>query len=200
MPYEQSGLVEDWKAKGMEKIVEIPEGIEAGLEGDFLVVKGPRGELRRELRNPGIKKAVSSGRIAFSSESGKRKLLAVMGTWAALARNMIKGVRYGWVCRLKLVYSHFPVKLKPGEGKLVIENFLGERSPRTARILPGTEVKVDKDTVIVTGIDKERVGQTCANIEQTCAVKGFDRRIFQDGIWILGKPEPGSGDGDGGSK
>ena len=180
----------------MKKFVEIPEGIKAEIEGDSLLVKGPRGELRREFREPEIKKVVKDGRVIFSSESGKRKILALIGTWAALVRNMINGVRYGWVCRLKLVYSHFPVKLKAEEGKLVIENFLGERRPRTARILPGTEASVDKDVVTVRGIDRERVGQSCANIEQTCAVKGYDRRIFQDGIWKLSKCELDRGEED----
>lgn len=180
----------------MEKIVEIPDGIEARLEGDSLAVKGPGGELRRDFRYPDVKKGIEEGKIIFSTESGKRKTLALMGTWAALVRNMIGGVRYGWVCRLKLVYSHFPVKLKVGEGKLVIENFLGERRPRVARILPGTEASVEKDVVIVRGIDRERVGQSCANIEQTCSVKGYDRRIFQDGIWKLSKCKLDKGEKD----
>ena len=175
----------------MEKILEIPEGINVSLEGNVLVVKGPKGELRREFRNPDIKTRIESGKVSvvFSSESRKRKTLAILGTWAAHVRNMIGGVASGWVCRLKLVYSHFPVKLKVEEGKLVIQNFLGERRPRVAKILPGTEASIEKDEVIVKGIDKELVGQSCANIEQTCVVKGFDRRIFQDGCWILGKPE-----------
>lgn len=180
----------------MEKIVEIPEGIEVNLEGDSLAIKGPRGELRREFKDPEIKTGVEKGRIVFSTESRKRKTSALLGTWAALARNMIGGVSYGWVCRLRLVYSHFPVKLKVEEGRLVIQNFLGERKSRIARLLPGTEARVDKDEIIVTGADKELVGQACANIEQTCTIKGRDRRVFGDGIWILGKPEVDKDDKD----
>ncbi len=178
----------------MEKIVEIPEGIDVNLEGDVLAVKGPKGELKREFKNPGIKTLVEKGKkVTFSSESKRRSISAVMGTWAALARNMINGVKWGWVCRLRLVYSHFPVKLKVDEGKLVIQNFLGERKPRIARILSGTEARVEKDEVIVKGADKELVGQSCANIEQTCTIKGRDRRVFQDVIWILRKPEMDKG-------
>jgi large subunit ribosomal protein L6 len=181
----------------MEKVVEIPEGVEVKLEGNSLAVKGPKGELKREFKRPGIKTIVERDRIIFSSaESKRRETGAIIGTWAALARNMVKGVMHGWVCRLRLVYSHFPVKLKAEEGKLTIQNFLGERRPRVARLLPGTEARVEKDEVVITGADKELVGQTCANIEQTCAVMGFDRRVFQDGIWILGKPEPGMGGKD----
>jgi len=180
----------------MEKIVKIPEGIEVNLEGDVLAVKGPKGELKREFKNPGIKTLVEPGKVTFSSESKRRSISAVMGTWASLVRNMINGVKWGWVCRLRLVYSHFPVKLKAEEGKLLIQNFLGERKPRIARLLSGTETRVEKDEVIVTGADKELVGQSCANIEQTCTIKGRDRRVFQDGIWKLSKCKLDKGDKD----
>lgn len=180
----------------MEKTVEIPEGIEVRLEGNSLAVKGPKGELKREFKSPEIKTMVKDGRVSFSSESKKRKTSAIIGTWAALLRNMIDGARWGWVCRLRLVYSHFPVKLKVEEGKLVIQNFLGERKSRIATLLPGAEVRVEKDEIIVTGAAKEIVGQTCANIEQTCTIKKRDRRVFQDGCWILGKPELDRGEKD----
>ncbi len=46
---------------------------------------------------------------------------------------------------------------------------------------------IGKDEVMVSGIDKERVGQTMANIEQATRVRGFDIRIFQDGIYLVDK-------------
>ena len=48
-------------------------------------------------------------------------------------------------------------------------------------------MEVKGDTVIVTGIDKELVGQTMANIEQATKVRGFDIRVFQDGIYLVEK-------------
>jgi large subunit ribosomal protein L6 len=53
--------------------------------------------------------------------------------------------------------------------------------------LPGTKVNIGKDEVTITGIDKEHVGQTMANIEQATRVRGFDIRIFQDGIYLVDK-------------
>lgn len=173
----------------MEKTVDVPEKAVVEVQGSELVVKGPRGELRREFRKPNIKLAVQGGKVVFSSELEKKSVKAIIGTWVALVRNMLAGVTKGWSCRMRLVYSHFPVKLKVEGDRLIIENFLGERKAREARILDGTETKVEKDEIVVTGIDRERVGQTCANIEQTCVVKGYDRRVFQDGIWKLGKSE-----------
>ena len=68
-----------------------------------------------------------------------------------------------------------------------IGNFLGEKKPRLARILGETKVKVSGNEVVVSGISKEDVGQTAANIEQVTKIKRFDPRIFQDGIYIVDK-------------
>jgi large subunit ribosomal protein L6 len=88
---------------------------------------------------------------------------------------------------MKVVYSHFPIQLKAVSGELVINNFLGERKPRSAKILEGTKVEIGKDEVLVKGINKESVGQTMANIEQATRVRGFDIRVFQDGIYLVEK-------------
>jgi large subunit ribosomal protein L6 len=74
------------------------------------------------------------------------------------------------------------------EGKAIsIENFMGERKPRIARIVGQSLVVVQGDEVIVTGIDKEHVGQTAANVEQATRIKGRDPRVFQDGIYFIEK-------------
>ena len=72
--------------------------------------------------------------------------------------------------------------------QFVVNNYFGERVPRHANILSGVEVKVQNKTeVLVTGIDKEAVGQTAANIERSTTVKKRDRRVFQDGIYLIDK-------------
>ena len=98
---------------------------------------------------------------------------------------MCTGVTIGYLYSLKVVYSHFPIQLKMQGEKLEIMNFLGEKFPRTARILPGTTVKVGTDEVIVTGIDKELVGSTASNIEKATRIRDRDPRVFQDGIYIV---------------
>ena len=72
--------------------------------------------------------------------------------------------------------------------KFIVNNYFGERVPRSAAILDGVQVKVQNKTeVVVTGIDKEAVGQTAANIERSTTVKKRDRRVFQDGIYLIEK-------------
>jgi len=97
-------------------------------------------------------------------------------------------VTQGFRCEMKMVYSHFPIKLIVKEEELVIENFLGEKFPRKARLMGEAKVEVKGDQVIVTGRDIENVGQTAANIERATKIKNFDPRVFQDGIYIVLKP------------
>ena len=60
--------------------------------------------------------------------------------------------------------------------------------PEEQKILQGVDVKIkNKVELVVSGIDKELVGQTAANIERCATVKNRDRRVFQDGIYLLSK-------------
>ena len=71
--------------------------------------------------------------------------------------------------------------------ELTIKNFFGEKKPRKTRIPKGAEVKIDGDMIKVTGIDIDVVSQTASKIELTTRRTGFDRRTYQDGIWITKK-------------
>jgi large subunit ribosomal protein L6 len=170
-----------------EKTVEIPEGIDVSRDGNLLVVKGNKGELSRVFKDARIKISIENSTVRVSSEEERRKPKALVGTWAALIRNMIGGVQSGWEARLKVVYSHFPVKFSTEGNTFVIQNFLGEKNSRKAKIIEGTQVKAEKDEIIITGIDREKVGQTAANIEIAAKVTGFDRRVFQDGCHLMQK-------------
>ena len=172
-----------------EKTVDIPEGVNASKQGNNLVVTGPKGQLEREFKHHIVKLEIKDNKINVSSKDDRRKLKALVGTWAALAKNIVTGVDKEWEVRLKSVYSHFPMKLAVEGNKFVIQNFLGEKAPRSAKIVEGTNVKVDKDYIIITGIDREKVGQTGANIEIAAKVVGYDRRIFQDGCYLVQKPK-----------
>ena len=174
----------------MIKEIEIPEGIEVRKEGNDLLIKGPKGELRREFYDHGIKVEIEESKVKVSSANDRRKSKALVGTWASHIRNMVTGVRLGWEARLKMVYSHFPIKFSVQGNKAVIQNFLGERKDREVKLKGDVKVDVQKDEVIVTGINKEHVGQAAASIEIVAKVKGFDRRVFQDGFHLVQKCKP----------
>ena len=171
--------------------IEIPEGVEVTVENNVVKVKGPKGELERELKYPGVKIFMEDGKVVIYKDFPRRKDIAIARTFKAHINNMIKGVTEGFTYKLKVVYSHFPITVKVQGDKVVIENFLGEKAPRLAQILPGVKVKVKGQEIVVEGIDKEKVGQTAANIEQATRITKWDRRVFQDGIYIVekaGKP------------
>jgi len=111
----------------------------------------------------------------------------MLGTIKSHITNMITGLTDGFSYKMKIVYAHFPMTVKVTDSKVTIENFLGERHPRIAKILGSTKVQVKGDEVTVEGINKEDVGQTMANIEQATKIKGRDPRVFQDGIYLVSK-------------
>ena len=83
------------------------------------------------------------------------------------------------------------MSMKVDGNRFTITNMLGEKVPRVAA-LPWTpadvQVKIEnKSDVVVSGADREKVGQTAANIERACKVKKRDPRVFQDGIYIVSK-------------
>ena len=89
--------------------------------------------------------------------------------------------------KLKIVFSHFPVTTKIVGTHLEISNYLGEKFPRCAEIVPGVKVIAGKDEIVVEGIDVEKVGQTAANLERATRVSYKDPRVFQDGVYLISR-------------
>jgi large subunit ribosomal protein L6 len=170
----------------MEKEFTIPENVNVELQGKLVKVSGPKGELKKEFKYfYDIKIEKKDNKIVVSSPSDRKKVRAMVGTIIAHLRNMVKGVTEGYTYRMKVVYSHFPITVKVEGNEVKIHNFLGESVPRVARIVGCTKVEVDGQDIIVSGIDRENVGQTCGNIEKACKISKYDRRIFQDGIYLV---------------
>ncbi len=168
--------------------VDVPQGVTVALSGATLTVKGQKGQVSREFRFPGIKMTAADGKVAVNAIKVDKQTKATVGTYASHVNNMVKGVTEGYEYSMKIVYSHFPIQVKvEGKNKVSIGNFLGERKPRYASIMGDTKVNVAGDKVTLTGINKEHVGQTAANIEQACKIRNRDPRVFQDGVYIINK-------------
>jgi len=172
-----------------EDRVKAPDGVKLQLRGDEVVASGKLGNLTRRLHHPRVTLSLEGGELRIRSELPGRREKAVVGTFAAHVRNMITGVSQGFTYKMKIVYAHFPMKASVKGTEFIVENFLGERSPRRTRIVGETKVSVQGDQVVLTGSNVEDVGQTAANIEQVTKIRGFDPRVFQDGIYITSKGE-----------
>lgn len=171
----------------MERKIVIPEGIEVNIEKNSVSVKGKHGNLSRTFNNPSIKIKKENSEIILSSESERRRQKALMGTIKSHINNMFHSTTDKIVYKSKIVYSHFPMTVKVQGNNVIIDNFLGEKHSRKAKILEGVDVKISGQEVTVTGIDKEKVSQTAANLEQATKIKNRDPRVFQDGIYIIEK-------------
>ncbi len=168
--------------------IAIPDKVQVKYEEGFVKVKGPQGEVVKKLSHPSIKLELKGKQIVISSEFPRKAEKALMGTYGAHLRNMFVGATKGFEYKLKIVYAHFPIKTSVKGAEFVIENFLGEKYPRKTKILGATKVVIKGDQVSVTGPNVEEAGQTAANIEKATKIKGFDPRVFQDGIYIIEKP------------
>jgi len=100
---------------------------------------------------------------------------------------MIAGVSEGHTYKLKICSGHFPMTVAVDNKDFVIKNLLGEKVPRKISIKQGVDIKVEGDEIVVTGINKNHVAQQAAAIEEMSKRSGFDKRIFQDGVYIISK-------------
>ena len=174
------------KLADITEIIPIPEDVTVTINGSEVTVKGNGGEIKRNFNHNKITISNDEENVTVKVAFPNKKDKAMVGTIRSHISNMIYGVDHGFTYKMKIVYAHFPMTVKV-QGKIVtIDNFLGERSPRKAKII-GDDVKVSVkgEDVTITGINKEHVGQTMANIEQATKIKGRDPRIFQDGMYLV---------------
>ncbi|MEA3558266.1 MAG: 50S ribosomal protein L6, partial [Candidatus Thermoplasmatota archaeon] len=139
------------------KEIAISSDVKMTLKDNVLAVKGPKGELKRKFVHPRVTLNLKKDRVEVSSEKPRRFEKGLIGTWIAHTGNMQRGVISGFEYKMRIIFSHFPIKTSVKGSELVIENFLGERHPRRAKILEGVTAKISGDTVTLSGINKENV-------------------------------------------
>jgi large subunit ribosomal protein L6 len=169
---------------GITHQVIIPAGVTITVDDGRIRVAGPKGTLERRLSNPSIAITVETEEVVVSTESGRKEHMALCGTFASHLRNMVKGVTEGFTYRMKVVYSHFPIQLKLTGNRLEINNFLGEKHPRFARVEEGVKLTLGNDEITLEGLNKESLGTTASNIEHATKIRYRDPRVFQDGIYM----------------
>ena len=175
------------KLAELKKEIELPSGIQVKIDGGEVIVKGPKGENSRIFTYPRMKMSVLDNKIILSVRKADKKDKTMLGTFNAHVRNLVRGVEEGFTYKLKICSGHFPMSVKAENNTVVISNFMGEKLSRKAKILPEVQVTIQGDIITLTGPNKEMVGQSAANIELATRRTGFDKRIFQDGCYIIEK-------------
>jgi large subunit ribosomal protein L6 len=172
-----------------KKEVAMPEGVTAKLEGRLLSVKGKLGEVKKDFERINVNIEAQGNKVVVWPFSTKKKDNIVINTVVSIVNGMAVGVSKGYTYRLKVVYAHFPISVKVKDGKILVENFIGERSPRVATIVGSCKVSVAEDDVIVKGTSLEDVGQTAANVELATKIRRKDQRVFLDGVYVYQREE-----------
>lgn len=168
--------------------LEIPQGISCVYEDKLLVCTHGSKSLSRKISVPSTEVKIKDSEIILECKKGNKN--NYKGIMSALAhiKNLFSGLENEYVYQLESANVHFPMTIKIEGDKVKINNFLGEKVPREAKILPGVQVKIEGQKITVTSHDREAAGQTAANLERATKLTGRDRRIFQDGIYITQKP------------
>ena len=167
--------------------VAVPGEVSVSLKGRMLQVSGPLGRTFQSFRSIPVDIELEEGRVRLRARGPRKRDHAILNAARSLVRNLVEGVVSGYTVRMKVVFAHFPITIKVDGDRVVIENFQGERSARTARIVGGTKVEPSGDDVVVSGHVKTHVTQTAANIELGTRVKGKDHRVFLDGVYAYEK-------------
>ncbi|ESO00035.1 hypothetical protein HELRODRAFT_157417 [Helobdella robusta] len=181
------------KTINQNQTVKIPDGISISVKSRKVIVKGPRGTLRRNFTHMAVDiRKVNAKEIMVEKWFGIRKELAAVKTVCSHIENMIKGVTKGFRYKMRSVYAHFPINVSISENNSLVEirNFLGEKINRQVKMLPGVTCvasKDMKDEFILDGNDIELVSRSAALIQQSTTVKNKDIRKFLDGIYVSEK-------------
>merc|ERR1711977_101891 len=171
----------------------IPSGVELTVNSRHFRVKGPRGEIQRNLNHllvdAQVFRSASKNVLKIDAHLASKKHLAAVKSLRSHVANMITGVTRGFMYRMRQIYKHHPMNLvvKESGKQLEIENFLGERKVRKIKMMHGVHCEQVNDLEIrLLGNDIEDVSRSAASISQSCLPKRhLDNRKFLDGIYVL---------------
>ncbi|MEZ5298016.1 MAG: 50S ribosomal protein L6 [Ilumatobacteraceae bacterium] len=141
--------------------VTVPSGVDVTVSGSNITVKGPKGQLTREIPG-GIEITQDDGTLTFTRPNDERKNRALHGLTRSLVNNMVIGVTDGFKKELEIVGVGYRAEAQGPNG---LRLNLGFSHPVTVAAPEGITFEVPAPTqVVVNGIDKEVVGQVAANI------------------------------------
>ena len=149
----------------MSRIGKLPINIPGGVtitiaDGNYLTVKGPKGTLSRKL-SPDMNIAQEDGRLIVARPNDLKRFKAMHGLTRTLINNMVVGVTEGYTKRLEIIGTGY--RAAKSGNKLTLN--LGYSHPVEMLDPDGVTSEVEgNNKIVISGIDKEKVGQYAANI------------------------------------
>ncbi|HQF43396.1 MAG TPA: 50S ribosomal protein L6 [Ignavibacteriaceae bacterium] len=143
-----------------KKIIEIPKNVTVTIDGSIVKIKGPKGELQREI-HPNMKLELKDSNLEVKRPDDQKTNKALHGLTRALVQNMVVGVTSGYKKILDIVGVGYRVELK---GANLLLN-MGYSHP--IYFMPPAEIKIETPTqtqIVISGIDKQLVGQVAAKL------------------------------------
>jgi len=175
------------KHEKLTETITIQKGCTFTNDKKIMIAKGPKGEVTRAMPDKKIKITAKGNELELLYENATKREKRMLFTTKAHIKNMLKGVQEGFTYKLKICSGHFPMSVTLKGDTFEIKNFIGEKVPRTLKLKQGATVKINGDEITVEALSKEIAGQTAGSIEKLTKRPGFDKRIFQDGIYITEK-------------
>jgi large subunit ribosomal protein L6 len=166
-----------------KKAVPVPTGVTVNVSGQNISVKGPKGELKFALVEHVLAK-LEGGKVAVNPRDESKLARSCWGMSRTMISNMVKGVTQGYSRSLEINGVGYRANV---QGKVLQLN-LGYSHDVNYAIPEGIEIKAPKPTeIVISGIDKQRVGQVAAEIRafrgpepyKGKGIKYSDERIFR---------------------
>jgi len=143
-----------------KKPIPVPSGVEINIDKNTVTVKGKLGQLKHEV-DKGIKVDYSDGQMVLLPSSDSKRLAGMHGLYRNLLSNMVTGVNEGFEKTLKIIGVGYRAS-KKGED---LEILVGYSNPVIFKKPQDISFEMpDNTTIVVKGIDKQRVGQIAADI------------------------------------
>lgn len=139
--------------------VELPSGVTVEINGQHLVVSGPKGKLEMKV-DKHVKFRLENNQLLFEADKENKFARSIWGTTRKIVANMVKGVFEGWQKQLELIGTGYRAEVQGTTLVLTV----GYSHPIKIEAPEGINFKVEKGIVTVDGIDRTLVGQVSANI------------------------------------
>ena len=151
-----------------KKAIEIPQGVQVQIEGQKIIVRGPKGELSREFHDE-IKFEKRDNQILVSNRNNSLDTKALWGLIRTLIANMVQGVNQKFEKKLEIEGIGYKAVVEGGQ---VVLN-IGFTNPLKLPLPKDVTVSVEKNVITVAGIDKAEVGQFAARIRASRPVEPY---------------------------